>query len=84
MKLFKISQTQNNGYDTFSDAVVCAANESIARYINPSNGELMTVDNWNDGHGSWCLSPNCIIVEYLGEAAESCKEGLILASFHAG
>jgi hypothetical protein len=83
MKLFKISQTENTGYDTFSDAVVCAANESIARNINPSNGELMTENDWGE-YGSWCSSPIYITVEYIGEAAESCKEGLVLSSFHAG
>lgn len=35
MKIFKISQTINTGYDTFSDAVVIAKDENSAKRIHP-------------------------------------------------
>lgn len=42
MKIFKISQSVNNGYDTHSDAVVIAENEEQAKRIHPCN-------TWNKG-----------------------------------
>ena len=36
MKLYLISQSVNNDYDTYSDAVVCAENEEEARKICPN------------------------------------------------
>lgn len=35
MKLFRISQDVNDGYDTFDSAVVVAENEDMARTIHP-------------------------------------------------
>jgi len=37
MNLYLISQTINNGYDTYDSAVVCAESEDEARKIHPSN-----------------------------------------------
>lgn len=36
MKLFKIWQTENNGYDTYDSAVVAAESEEDAVNINPA------------------------------------------------
>ena len=38
LKIFKISQTENAGYDTYDSAVVCAENEEKAKRIHPENG----------------------------------------------
>ena len=38
MKLFLISQKENNDYDTYDSAVVAAENEEIAKEMNPHNG----------------------------------------------
>lgn len=35
--LYHISQDINTGYDTYSDAVVCALNAEMARDIHPAN-----------------------------------------------
>lgn len=35
MKLFLVSQDVNNGYDTYSNMVVCAENEEKARLTHP-------------------------------------------------
>ena len=45
MKLYRISQEVNTGYDTYSDAIVCAENEEEARKTHPS--EYTT--HWRDG-----------------------------------
>lgn len=81
MKLYHISQSVNNDYDTFSDAVVCAASEEDARNTHPGWGE----DPWKeDRYGTWCKSPDEVTVKYIGEAAEGIEKGIICSSFHAG
>jgi hypothetical protein len=37
MKLYKIFQNINNGYDTYDSAIVCAENEEEAKRIHPRN-----------------------------------------------
>jgi hypothetical protein len=43
MNLYLISQDQNNGYDTYSDAVVAAENETRARFTYPSNNKTWVI-----------------------------------------
>lgn len=96
MKLYKISQNVNNGYDTYDDAIVCAENEHEARKINPSEYYELGDDNmwyflYHDGSkrsegeqtNSWS-SVDDVQVEYLGEAKEGLKVGVIVSSFNAG
>lgn len=45
LNLYLISQTVNNGYDTYDSAVVAAASEEEARLIYP--------DNWGMGQNKW-------------------------------
>lgn len=82
MKLYKISQNENNDYDTYSNAVVCAENEEKAQMIHPGYGD----DNW-DGkktkYDTWTDSKN-VKVEYIGEAKSDLEKGIVCASFHAG
>ena len=75
MKLFKIWQTENNGYDTYDSAVVAAKSEEDAVNINPAH-------NPNFYH-SWA-SPDKVRVEYLGTAKPGTKRGVICASFNTG
>ena len=84
MKLFKISQIQRTGYDTFDSAVVCACDVDHARQIHPfeSIDGKPYLSHWS--MSSWCSSPDVVIVEYIGEAAEGLTTGVVLASFHAG
>ncbi len=37
MNIYKLSQTVNDGYDTYDSCVVCAENEEKAKRIHPSN-----------------------------------------------
>lgn len=84
MKLFKISQAENHDYYTYDSAVVAAPDEATARGMNPcpQSGKLITA--WVDASDFWCSSPDAVIVEYIGEAAEGTKQGVICASFNAG
>lgn len=79
MKLWKISQTEHEGYDTYSDAVVAAESEDDARKIHPGGYE----DDSYFRDLVWC-NPNFVKVEFLGEAKNGTQEGVICASFHAG
>lgn len=85
MKLYKISQTKNTGYDTYDSAVVAAPDEQTARVMNPDNGKAIT--EWkseNHPFESWCYSPDQVTVEYIGAAADGIQQGVICASFKAG
>jgi len=82
MNIYKISQSDNNGYDTFDSAVVYALTEEDARNIVPLwDGEQGT---WGEGFDMWASSPSSVEVEYLGKDLGTVKPGVILASFNAG
>jgi len=80
MKLYLISQTENNDYDTYDSAVVSAEDEKTARQMSPRNGK--TVD-WKDVYNAWCNAPEKVTVKYLGEAEQD-KRMVVCASFNAG
>ncbi len=84
MKLYLISQTEHQDYDTYDSAVVCAPDEETARNTNPSGGGQMTEKDWTYKYTSWCRSAAAVSVKYLGEAAESLEEGIVCASYNAG
>lgn len=91
MKLWLISQTYNNGYDTYDSAVVAAETEEDARETHPS-ADFWDGENWcylrHNGdkvlsyHSGWA-DPLHVQVEYLGETDRDLK-GAVLASFNAG
>jgi hypothetical protein len=95
MKLFKISQTVNTGYDTYSDAVVVAPDVYVAASIHPNSmskyfkGWPVTQAQRDDpsfyDRGEWADTPDEIKVEYLGVASKNLSQGAVIcASFHAG
>jgi len=81
MKLFLISQDQNDDYDTYDSAVVAAPDEETARQADPYNGKPM---EWGKTFSSWCRGPEHVTVRYIGEAAPDVKQGVVCASFNAG
>lgn len=81
MKLFLISQSKNNNYDTYDSAVVAAENEEIARAMDPNNGEPKVFGGRYD---YWCPTIGDVKVKYIGEAVAGTQQGVILASFNAG
>ena len=98
MKLWLISQSKNNDYDTYDSAVVAAETEEQARRTHPDNkGSCDKV--WDDSLGAWrhkdspeagwgvgrtWTEPHHVAIKYIGEAAEGTEPGVICASFNAG
>ena len=87
MNIYHISQTENRGYDTYSDAVVIAPDVETARRVNPSEyGDVfMTHEDWKYTYSSWASSPENVSVTLVGVASENEKSPrVVCASFHAG
>lgn len=96
MKLFKISQNINTGWDTYSDAVVVAPDATTAKTIHPdSMGKYFNGwpvmertgngDTYSCNRDDWANFPHEVKAEYIGEAAEHMSQGAVVcASFHAG
>lgn len=80
MKLWLISQSVNNGYDTYDSAVVAAETADEARHIHP-NGEAWPKSKY---FYDWAQTPDQVEVRLIGEASPGTVTGLILASFNAG
>lgn len=80
MKLFLIWQEENNGYDTYDSAVVCAKDESDAKTMHPASGENIV----NDEFGCWVRNTELVFVKYIGTAVKGTERGVICASFNAG
>lgn len=73
LKLWRVSQNVNNGYDTYDSAVVCAANEHDACRVEVGEPKH-----------TWVAAEH-VKAEYIGEAREGLTAGeIICASFNAG
>ena len=89
LKLYRISQTVNTGYDTFDSAVVVAESEEDARLVHPDGiGAKWDGETWKSkrtmGMQTWC-APEDVQVEFVGIADERFKAGdVVCASFNAG
>lgn len=98
MKLWLISQNEENGYDTYDSAVVAAETELEAKRTHPSDYHVYSEEfnDWgfqmSDGRverqryhsGDWCRRYQDVRCEYLGEAREGHPAGVICSSFNAG
>ena len=80
MNLYLISQTENNWYDTYDSAVVCAETEEEARMIHPRKKDW---DGKEKNWGTWCDAEH-VKVELIGEAAPVSLCAVICASFNVG
>ena len=78
MNLWKISQTENNKYETYDSCIVAAETEEEARNITPEYG-----GKWHTKYSSWCSSPSKVSVEWVGSTSRELS-GIILSSFNAG
>lgn len=83
MKLWRITQDVNGGYDTYDCAVVAAETEEKARRIHPSTPRDEKLWNKRWFH-DWASSPDQVAAEFIGDAVEGTEEGVIVASFNAG
>lgn len=87
MKLWLISQTANDDYDTYDSAVVCAPSEGCAKRIHPGGGLAFAekVDGYNHKAHSWTSDISHVDAVCIGEAAPGMKDGeVVCASFNAG
>lgn len=90
MKLWLISQTDNNWYDTYDSAVVAAETEEAARLTYPDGDRFWNGSRWlydedrilDLGHSCW-TTPDKVSVRFLAHGYEG-EAGVILASFNAG
>lgn len=81
MKLFLITQDDNNDYDTYDSAVVAAEIEEVAKAMDPSTGEPA---KFGKKYSDWSRTIDRVTVQYLGEAVDGTTQGVICASFNAG
>ena len=84
MKLYLLSQTDQNDYDTFDSCVVAAKNEDDARMVHPYDKHFPTVNNWLDTNYTWANKPENVNVTLIGTAIKGTKRGVICSSFNAG
>ena len=77
MKLWKISQDDNDEINTYDAAIVVAESEEEARKIHPSRMPFA----WRFNQGTWCR-PDQVKVELIGDARPGARAGVILASFN--
>lgn len=76
--LWRVTQYECRGYDTYDSAIVAACNAIDAQRIHPSNGLKI----WGR---DWASSPDHVEVELIGVACGDIKSGtVVLASFNAG
>lgn len=85
MKLWLLSQTKNEQFDTYDKAVVAAETESEARFIHPDEYSVTPPgdDATDEAYGTWTCAEN-VNVKFLGEAAPGTSKGVILASYNGG
>ena len=77
MNIYRISQHERLGYDTYDSAVVIATSDAAARNINPEG-------YWGGGRGAWASSSENVLVELIGKAIKGSHESILLSSFNAG
>ena len=78
MKLWHISQDQDDGYDTYDSAVVAAETSEEAANTHPTGD----AKRWQEKYGTWCSEPSHVTVRYLADYDG--PAGVICASFNAG
>jgi len=98
VNLYLVSQTVNDGYDTYDSAVVAAESEADARLIHPGDRCQADVvnDRWIEHYSDgtlrvlpeflqdWASRPSRVSVQLIGVAVEGTEAGVICASFIAG
>ena len=91
-RLYKISQTVNNGYDTYGSAVVVSFSEVEASVIHPRSNapRAISLDSFWDKNPEWrewANTPREVVVEYLGDLSKDSHYKLndvVIANYRAG
>ena len=92
MKLFRLHQNINTGYDTYDSAVVVANSAEEAQKIHPNgvSGDFSLFElHHKYHHDSWVSRPDLVTVTYLGDVVgepdrDIYPGAIICASFNAG
>ncbi len=79
MNLYHISQSVNNGWDTYDSAVVAAETAEQAAATHPYEFAA-----WDSIFPMWASFPEQVTVKLIGTALEGTTAGVILSSFNAG
>lgn len=80
MNIYKISQSENNRWDTYDSAVVIANNEEEARNTHPDQEDgKFGAYSFN----TWASSPDKVRVEFIG-VTDIEEPQVVVASFNAG
>lgn len=93
MNLYKLTQEECTGYDSYDSVIVCAETSENAAKIHPWEYDLV---KWSDQHRAfyqgeklffwssvWVTRIENVKVELIGVAVSSLEEGVVLASFNA-
>ena len=86
LKLFRITQDETDGYDTYDSAIVAAPDEATARRMCPGTGKVLTPAKFADYRSSrsWATSVTRVTAVCIGEASEGVGQGVLCASYNAG
>lgn len=90
MNIYKLTQNDNRGWDTFDSMIVIAKNEEQARIMYPHSTQIHEpVYDFESNYnwlslGYWANSPDNVKVEHIGKAFTKEKSRIVLASFNAG
>ena len=82
--IYKISQSEYDGYDSYDSAIVIAISPFRARNTCPWSGEQMTNECWSNNTGKWATSIDNVECVEIGTAILSLPSGLVLSSYNAG
>lgn len=85
LKLYLLTQNDNNGYETYDSCIVCAKDEKEAKTISPEGGIFVeTTGKKSSWYPAWAKRASSITCEEIGTANEAQKKGVVLSSFNAG
>lgn len=84
MKLYKLTQNDCKGYDTYSAMLVSAENEEEAKRFHPFSfgRNIDNIDFW--GNWGWAKRVENVITEYLGNCKPEEISRIIMVSFNKG
>ena len=82
MRLWLITQEENTGYETYSQAVVSAHSRYKAARIHP-NGITLIGTKGCDEEAEWVEDPSKVIVIEIGEANDNViDEGVVVSQYN--
>ena len=77
MFIYKLTQEETVGYDTYDAMVVIAKSAKAAKMILPNRESIWTGQ-------AWASSPDHVTVTKIGKAEPGSRTGIVLSSFNAG